>query len=85
MQEDGTWTDVPRCYEHEPGQDEQVPGLCPGIAGYCSEGYLGKMCAFPCPRGPPIESTCTIDGTWEPYPTCLGDLRETQVTSGVRI
>ena len=23
FQEDGTWTDVPRCIEHEPGKDEQ--------------------------------------------------------------
>ena len=30
---DGTWTDIPRCIEHEPGVPEQVPGLCPGIPG----------------------------------------------------
>ncbi len=75
IQSDGTWTDVPRCIEHDPGEEEQIPGVCPGIAGYCSEGYLGQSCSFPCKRGPPIESVCTIDGTWEPYPTCLGDLR----------
>merc|ERR1712168_1388790 len=50
-QEDGTWTDIPRCIEHDPGVEEQVPGLCPGIPA---------------------------DGTWAPYPTCEGDLRETQ-------
>ena len=75
-QEDGTWTDVPRCIEHEPGKDEQIPGYCPGIAGYCSEGYLGQQCSFPCKRGPKIDSVCTIDGTWDPYPTCLGDVRQ---------
>ena len=37
VQEDGTWTDIPRCVEHEPGVDEQIPGLCPGISGYCSQ------------------------------------------------
>ena len=25
-----------------------------------------------------IDSLCTVDGTWEPYPTCAGDLRETR-------
>jgi len=78
-QEDGTWTDVPRCIEHEPGKDEQIPGFCPGISGYCSEGYLGQKCAFPCSRGPAIDSVCSIDGTWDPYPTCLGDVRESQL------
>lgn len=73
-----TWTDVPRCIEHEPGDDRQIPGVCPGISGYCSQGYLGQGCEFPCPNGPSINSTCTIDGTWLPYPTCLGDIRETQ-------
>ena len=50
--------------------------MCPGISGYCSEGYLGQQCSFPCPRGPAIDSVCTIDGTWDPYPTCLGDVRQ---------
>merc|ERR1712214_105910 len=77
-QEDGTWTDIPRCVEHDPGVDEQVPGLCPGIPGYCSEAYLGQACNFDCSFGPDIRSTCGPDGTWEPYPTCQGDLRETQ-------
>ena len=36
MQEDGTWTAIPRCTEHEPGVQGQVPGVCPGIPGYCS-------------------------------------------------
>merc|ERR1711892_993573 len=35
-QEDGTWTDIPRCIEHDPGVEEQVTGVCPGIPGYCS-------------------------------------------------
>ena len=25
-----------------------------------------------------INSLCSVDGTWEPYPTCNGDLRETR-------
>ena len=57
----------------------QIPGMCPGISGYCSEGYLGQQCSFPCPRGPAIDSVCTIDGTWDPYPTCLGDVRQVPV------
>ena len=56
----------------------QIPGLCPGIAGYCSEGYKDERCTFNCPVGPDIDSVCTQDGTWFPYPTCAGDLRETQ-------
>ena len=24
LQEDGTWTDIPRCIEHDPGVEEQV-------------------------------------------------------------
>jgi len=77
-QEDGSWTDIPRCIEHEPGVKIQIPGLCPGIAGYCSEGFLNDRCRFNCPVGPDINSHCTQDGTWEPYPTCAGDLREVQ-------
>jgi len=77
-QDDGTWTDVPRCIEHEPGIEEQVPGVCPGIPGYCSLDTPGGLCTFECPNGPAIRSTCTTDGTWEPYPTCQGDPRETQ-------
>jgi len=77
-QEDGTWTDIPRCVEHEPGVEIQIPGLCPGIAGYCSEGYKDERCTFTCDVGPNIDSVCTQDGTWEPYPTCAGDLREVQ-------
>ena len=75
---DGTWTDVPRCIEHEPGKEEQIPGICPGIPGYCSLDNPGGLCTFECPIGPKIRSTCTPDGTWEPYPTCQGDPRETQ-------
>jgi len=77
-QADGTWTDIPRCVEHEPGVDEQVPGLCPSIPGYCAQGYLNTRCLFDCRTGPDIDSLCTQDGTWAPYPTCEGDLRETQ-------
>ena len=78
LQEDGSWTDIPRCIEHEPGKDQQIPGLCPGISGYCSEGYLGQSCKFNCAYGKPIDSVCTSDGTWFPYPTCTNDVRETQ-------
>merc|ERR1719414_533367 len=77
-QEDGTWTDIPRCIEHEPGIEEQLTGICPGIPGYCSLDLPGALCEFACPVGPPIRSSCTEDGTWEPYPTCSGDPRETQ-------
>merc|ERR1712130_162766 len=77
-QEDGTWTDVPRCIEHEPGIEEQVTGVCPGVPGYCSLDLPGAVCEFACPIGAPIRSECTEDGTWEPYPTCDGDPRETQ-------
>jgi len=77
-QSDGSWTDVPRCIEHEPGIEEQLTGICPGIPGYCSLDLPGALCEFACPVGPPIRSSCTEDGTWEPYPTCTGDPRETQ-------
>jgi len=77
-QEDGTWTDIPRCIEHDPGVEEQVPGLCPGIPGYCAVGFINTQCKFDCYTGPDIDSICTADGTWAPYPTCEGDLRETQ-------
>merc|ERR1712168_1464201 len=75
-QDDGTWTDIPRCIEHEPGVEEQIPGLCPGISGYCATGFLNGRCRFDCPTGRDIDSVCTADGTWTPYPTCQGDLRE---------
>merc|ERR1711962_1058879 len=77
-QEDGTWTDIPRCIEHEPGVKEQIPGICPGIPGYCAQGFLNHKCQFDCPTGIDINSICTSDGTWQPYPVCDGDLRETQ-------
>jgi len=77
-QEDGTWTDIPRCIEHEPGIEQQVTEFCPGIPGYCSLDWPGALCEFQCSVGPPIRSSCTPDGTWEPYPTCQGDPRETQ-------
>jgi len=64
--------------EHDPGVEEQVPGLCPGIPGYCAVGYINLQCKFDCYTGPDIDSICTADGTWAPYPTCEGDLRETQ-------
>jgi len=77
-QEDGTWTDIPRCIEHDPGIEEQVTGICPGIPGYCSLDWPGAVCEFDCDLGPDIKSECTEDGTWEPYPTCQNDPRETQ-------
>jgi len=77
-QDDGTWTDIPRCIEHEPGVDEQIPGMCPGIPGYCAQGFLNHRCKFDCRTGPDIDSVCGTDGTWQPYPVCEGDLRETR-------
>lgn len=77
-QPDGTWTDTPRCIEHEPGKEEQIPGQCPGIPGYCSDDYPGAVCEFDCLTGPDIRSFCTPDGTWDPYPVCDGDIRETR-------
>merc|ERR1712008_521053 len=77
-QADGTWTDVPRCIEHEPGKETQIPGFCPGIPGYCSDDRSGGVCEFDCLIGPDIRSICTPDGTWEPYPTCDGDIRDTR-------
>ena len=44
--------------------------------GYCSLDYPGGLCTFQCSRGPHIRSSCTCDGTWDPYPTCDGDVRE---------
>ena len=78
FQSDGTWTDIPRCIEHDPGVEDQIPGLCPGIPGYCAQNFLNSLCKFDCPRGRDISSICTADGTWAPYPTCEGDLRETR-------
>jgi len=77
-QEDGTWSDIPRCVEHDPGVEEQIPGLCPAVPGYCGVSFLNKRCKFDCVAGPDINSICTADGTWLPYPTCQGDLRETR-------
>merc|ERR1712051_76253 len=77
-QADGTWTDIPRCIEHEPGKETQIPGFCPGIPGYCSDDRSGGVCEFDCLIGPDIRSFCTPDGTWEPYPTCDGDIRDTR-------
>ena len=75
-QNDGTWTDAPRCIEHDPGVPEQIPGRCPGIPGYCSDDVYGGLCEFDCVKGPDIRSVCSPDGTWEPYPKCAGDIRE---------
>ena len=52
FQEDGTWTDIPRCIEHDPGVDEQIPGTCPSIPGYCAQGFLNQRCTFDCVTGP---------------------------------
>merc|ERR1712064_259200 len=77
-QPDGTWSDIPRCIEHEPGLEEQETKLCPGIPGYCSDSRIGTLCEFDCLIGADIRSVCTPDGTWDPYPTCQGDIRETR-------
>merc|ERR1712232_74227 len=73
-QPDGTWTDIPRCMEHEPGDEQQIPDLCP-FSGYCSDASQGVKCVFECSSGPDINSTCSQHGTWEPYPQCAGDVR----------
>ena len=39
---------------------------------------MHQRCNFRCDSGKLIDSKCTQDGTWEPYPTCPGDLRETK-------
>jgi len=77
-QDDGTWTDIPRCIEHDPGVEEQIPGRCPDVSGYCSLSFLNQRCKFDCRGGPDIDSVCTEDGTWYPYPTCQGDYRDTR-------
>lgn len=74
----GQWTDQPRCIEHEPGVEYQISGTCLGIPGYCSLDVTGGLCEFDCLTGPDIRSFCTSDGTWEPYPICEGDIRETR-------
>eukprot|EP00094_Tigriopus_californicus_P000777 TCALIF_00752-PA protein Name:"Protein of unknown function" AED:0.06 eAED:0.06 QI:0/0.66/0.75/0.75/0.66/0.5/4/267/328 len=74
----GQWTDQPRCIEHEPGVEYQISGTCLGIPGYCSLDVTGGLCEFDCLTGPDIKSFCTSDGTWEPYPICDGDIRETR-------
>ena len=47
-QPDGTWSDEPRCIEHEPGLEEQETKICPGIPGYCSDSGIGTLCEFDC-------------------------------------
>ena len=56
----------------------QVPGLCPAIPGYCAQGFINTNCKFDCLTGADIDSICSADGTWAPYPTCEGDLRDTR-------
>ena len=56
----------------------QVPGLCPAIPGYCAQGFINTNCKFDCLTGAGIDSICSADGTWAPYPTCEGDLRDTR-------
>merc|ERR1719360_5676 len=53
-------------------------GTCPSIPGYCAQGFLNTRCRFDCVTGQDIDSLCSVDGTWDPYPTCQGDLRETR-------
>merc|ERR1712126_352063 len=49
-QEDGTWTDQPRCSEHVPGNNNQITPFCPGVPGYCSLDYPGGLRTFECSR-----------------------------------
>ena len=53
-QSDGTWTDIPRCIEHDPGNKEQEMNICPGIPGYCSNDWTGGLCEFDCLTGADI-------------------------------
>ena len=45
----------------------------------CSLLIGAGLCTFECARGAHIRSSCLPDGTWDPYPTCDGDVRETKV------
>ena len=58
--------------------EEQITGTCPSIPGYCAQGFLNTRCKFDCITGADIDTICTQDGTWAPYPTCAGDVRETR-------
>ena len=60
FQEDGTWTDIPRCIEHDPGVDQQIPGTCPSIPGYCAQGFLNTRCKFDCVQGQVSDVTGNI-------------------------
>ena len=53
-QPDGTWSDIPRCIEHDPGFEPQRTKLCPGIPGYCSDSPIGQLCEFDCLIGADI-------------------------------
>ena len=59
-QPDGTWSDIPRCIEHDPGFEEQKTKLCPGIPGYCSDSPIGQLCEFDCLIGPDIRFVPTL-------------------------
>ena len=85
IEADGTWTDEPRCIEHEPGQPTQRTGWCPGIPGYCSLSPPGSLCEFDCLIGADISSSCKPDGTWDPYPTCEGDIRQDYIFGTFRV
>merc|ERR1719189_1914194 len=56
----------------------KFPDFVREFPGYCSDDRSGGVCEFDCLIGPDIRSFCTPDGTWEPYPTCDGDIRDTR-------
>ena len=59
-QPDGTWSDIPRCIEHDPGFEPQRTKLCPGIPGYCSDSPIGQLCEFDCLIGADIRFVTNI-------------------------
>ena len=71
FQEDGTWTDIPRCIEHDPGVDEQIPGTCPSIPGYCAQGFLNTRCRFDCVNGPVSYESLGILQNTENWPSIV--------------
>ena len=43
-----------------PSRQERALITCPGIAGYCSEGFVGDLCIFVCAFGRPNAPVCQV-------------------------